>query len=457
MSKQNTAFHTSLPERMSYGVYFFGQAIFFMLISGFLQLYMTEIGIPALVVGGIFFAAKIWDAINDPIFGVIVDKSNLKKGKYIPWIRLSSFLIAITTVLLFAVPAGVSVQIKVIWVTVAYLLWDTSYTICDVPIFALATSMTEHINERDWLYLLNRFFLLVGGLTLSITLPLLYPAIGWTPAVIILSVIGLATMIPVGYKAKERFYTENEKSPRIRELASYLIHNKPLLIFNLAVVVMSLTNTAAAVQNYVAIYCLGGPQWISIMALISVLPMLVAIPVVRKMLSKVDKRNIFLGFSASSFCLGIAIYFIGYQNLGIYFTIAVIRAFLSSGATILVVMFTADCSEYGNYKTGERAQGVAFSIQTFSAKITMALSTAIGMTLLGLFGFVEGTGAVQTPQTIQRIWAMSTVFPAISGSVALLIILLFYKLRQRDVAVMMRLNAGEISREEAQSQFSRTY
>ena len=220
---------------------------------------------------------------------------------------------------------------------------------------------------------------------------------------------------------------------------------------------MSLTNTAAAVQNYVAIYCLGGPQWISIMALISVLPMLVAIPVVRKMLSKVDKRNIFLGFGLVSFLLDILIYFIGYQNLGVYFTIAVVRAFLSSGAGILVVMFTADCSEYGNYKTGERAQGVAFSIQTFSAKITMALSSAIGMTLLGLFGFVEGAVAQQTPQTIQRIWAMSTVFPAISGAAALLIILLFYKLRDKDIAVMMRLNTGEITREEAQQLFSRTY
>jgi len=457
MAKQNAAYHTSLSERMSYGLYFVGQLIFFTLISGFLQLYMTEIGIPATTVGIVFFIVKIWDAVNDPMFGVIVDKAHMKSGRYIPWVRLSTFLIPAATILLFAVPVNVSVQVKTIWIAVGYILWDTSYTICDVPIFALVTSMTDNIAERDWLYLLNRFFMFIGGVIVIVAIPLMYPNIGWTLSVVIISVFAMATMLPVGYKAKERFHTENDKNPSMRELASYLVHNKPLLVFNLAVIVSALTNTGGAVGNYVAIYCLGGPQWISVMGLVALLPALVAVVVVQKMLKAIDKRTIFLVFSAVSYLLGVVLYFAGYQNVVLYFSIAAVRAFLSSGAGILVVVFTADCSEYGNFKTGARAQGVAFSIQTFSAKITGALSTAIGMTLLGIFGFVEGTGAVQTERTIGWIWSMSTIFPLISGTVALLIILFFYKLRGKDVAVMMRVNTGEITAEEARGLFSRPY
>ena len=99
-NKKSINFVTGKFERFSYGLYFLGQLIFFGIITGFLQLYLTDSGIPATVVGGIFAVAKVWDAVNDPIFGVFVDKINLKKGKYIPWVRISTFLIPLTTMYL---------------------------------------------------------------------------------------------------------------------------------------------------------------------------------------------------------------------------------------------------------------------------------------------------------------------------------------------------------------------
>jgi len=117
-------------------------------------------------------------------------------------------------------------------------------------------------------------------------------------------------------------------------------------------------------------------------------------------------------------------------------------------------MFTADCAEYGHFVTGERAQGMAFSIQTFTAKITLAVSGAISMFLLGAVGFAEGEGAVQTQETVAWLWRMYTVIPVIAGLASFLILLLFYRLRDRDVSVMMKANSGEITREEALSQLS---
>ena len=347
-------FQTTRGERLSYGVYAFGQMTFFMIIGNFLQLYMTDSGIAAAVVGGIFIVAKVWDAVNDPLFGVIVDKARLKGGQFIPWLRLSTFLIPVVTILLFAVPSGASVQVKAIWAMVAYVLWDTSYTICDVPIFALATSMTDNLKERDWLYLLNRLFMFVGGLLVAALVPALYPSIGWTPTVAIMSVLAMATMLPVGYKAKERFFARSEVSPGVGELLRYLSKNRPLLVFNAALIVGALTNTASTMANYVAIYCLGSTRWITVLALVMTLPMLVSIVLAKELIKRVNKMTVVLTCQAGQLALGVVMFLAGYGNIPLFLSIIALRAMLISTATVLVAMFTADCVEYGHFVNGKR-------------------------------------------------------------------------------------------------------
>jgi sugar (glycoside-pentoside-hexuronide) transporter len=429
---------------------------FYMLITSFLQIYMTDIGIPAMVVGAIFIAAKGWDAINDPLFGVIVDKTNMKSGKFIPWVRLSTLLIPISTIFLFASPADISPQIKIIWAVCGYLLWDISYTICDVPIFALATSMTDTIKERDKLFVINRFFTLVGGILVTIAVPLIYPNIGWRMTAVIISVMAAATMIPIGFKAKERFFVDEEKNPSIKVLVKYFITNKPLLIFNGAIIVLSFTNMITAMQGYAAIYCLGGPQWISVVALVATLPMLIVVVFIQKLILKIEKRTVFLFALSSMLVVGVIIYFVGYDNIILFLVLVGIRALFAAVVSALILMFTADCAEYGNYVTGERAQGVAFSIQTFTAKITATLSSSIGMFILGFAGFVEGQGASQSPEVVTWIWRMYTIFPIVSGSITVLILLFGYKLRTNQVSVMIRCNKGEITKEEAEVLLSET-
>jgi sugar (glycoside-pentoside-hexuronide) transporter len=457
-SKSRIEFITGKFERFSYVVYFFGQLIFYGIVTGFLSVYLTDSGIPAVVVSGIYIVAKVWDAVNDPIFGVIVDKARLKRGKYVPWVRMSSFLIPAATVLMFAMPAGASLQVKTIWAALAYMLWDASYTLCDVPIFALATSMTDRIEERDWLYLTNRFFSFLGALAVLVGVPLLYPNIGWTATAVILGVVGLATMLPVGFAAKERFHVDTAaESPSIGALVKYLLKNKYLLVFNGALIVMSITNTSAVVSNYVAIHLLGGEQWIAILSLVTALPTIVSLVIVNWIIKKHDKRIVFFTAWAFMLIFYAITYFVGYKNTALFLGVTALKSLATGGAAALQIMFTADCTEYGHFVTGERAQGVAFSIQTFTAKLTAALSAAIGMFILGLVGFKEGAGAVQTPETLDWLWRLNTLVPIISGFAAFLMIVFGYKLRTDDVKLMMKANNGEIAREEAIAGFSREY
>jgi sugar (glycoside-pentoside-hexuronide) transporter len=457
--KQNSDFVTSWGERTSYGVYFVGQLFFYVIVTAFLQLYMTDIGIPAAVVGGVFIIAKIWDAVNDPIFGVIVDKVNLKKGKYIPWVQLSSILIPISTVIMFAVPSSLGLQLKIIWIFFAYLLWDTSYTLCDVPIYALATAMTDVMKERNSIIIYSKLFGLIGGLIALIAIPLAYPQIGWPATVIIIAILGMAAMLPVGYIAKERI-KGTEKEITVKELLTYLVKNKYLLIFSGTIILGSLSSTGGAVMNYAAIHCFGGPQWISILALAGAVPLLASVFLVQKVISRFNKFFVYNVCAGISLAGSVIVYFTGYTSaaaLPIFFTLYVAKGLLGGMAGPISTMIVADCAEYGTYKTGDRAQGMAFSIQTFTAKLTAALSGAVCMFVLGYAGFVAGEGAPQSPETIKTIWFLFTAAPAITGVIALVLMVRFYKLRDKDVEVMARYNKGILNREEADAAMSQRY
>jgi Na+/melibiose symporter-like transporter len=137
-----------------------------------------------------------------------------------------------------------------------------------------------------------------------------------------------------------------------------------------------------------------------------------------------------------------------------------------SATGILNFMFTPDCAEYGQYKTGINAKGITFAIQTFSAKITGAVSSSLGMFLLSLFNWKEITASdflelqklniQQPPEALNGLWITFALIPTI-GMILSAVLYLFYKLNDKDVQIMAKYNAGEISREEADSLLSRKY
>jgi Na+/melibiose symporter-like transporter len=113
-----------------------------------------------------------------------------------------------------------------------------------------------------------------------------------------------------------------------------------------------------------------------------------------------------------------------------------------------MMMFTSDFIEYGEFSTGKRLQGTAYSVQTFIFKFMTALSGAIVMFVMGAAGFIEGEGASQSAGVLQVIWALLSLFPALGAALSLPFFL-SYKLRDRDVQIMAKANIGEMSREEA--------
>ena len=453
---QDNAYITSRGERTSYGLYAFGAILSYYMIMSFLQLFMTDVGIPAVTVGFIFIIAKVWDAINDPLFGTLVDKLNPKGGKYKTWLRIASVAIPITTILLFIIPAEVSLQVKVIWSTAAYVLWDTAYTMYDVPMGAIVTAMTENQSERNKLYALSAFFVYLGGLLVAIVVPMLFPAIGWNMTGIIIGLLCLANMLALPGKAKERFVGTANEEMSFREIILSLFQNKYLLIFTLALFLSGITNFALSLNGYFAIHCLGGEAWITPLALSTAAPVLFAVLFVPKLLERFEKFTCAVAARIISITIDVLIIILGYKNVVLFLSLIVVKNLVLAVWSVAATIFIADFIEYGQFMHGKRTQGIAFSTRAFTNKLIVAITGALAMFGLAAYGFVEGAGVTQNQRTIDGIWTLYSVYPLIGSVSCLLVMLFFYRLRDNDVKLMIRCNNGEITRAEADAAMIRT-
>ncbi len=437
-------------EKTAFGVYFIGQLIMYGMVSSYISLFMTESGIAPFAVSAVLFAAKVWDAVNDPLFAVLIDRKKIFRHKYLSWVRISNLLIPLTTIFVFLMPQSFGDTAKIVWILCGYILWDLAYTLCDVPIHALATCMTDNVKERDSLFVRKTVFGYIGVL-ICLFVPMLYPRIGWAPTAVIMSAISLATMLPIGFNAQERFVNSPESEPSIKEMWHYLTSNKPLLIYMLASIVACLTATGGAAGNYVAIYLLGSEDYITYMALLAVPPAFLSIVLTKLLLKKYDKFYIYIASTICSILFSIIIFFTGYENIVLYLALCALKALLGGAGAVVGAMFIADCAEYGHFMTGQRNQGLAFSVQTFTAKFTSAISTAVGMLVLGLIGFQSGSGAAQTPETLRGLWYMNTLIPVVSTVAAVILLIFGYRLRTKDAQIMASANAGEITHTEAEA------
>ena len=459
-------FTTKLGERVSYWSYFVGQNIFYNVVTTFMATYLMMNGIDLGKIAVVTLIVKIWDAVNDPMFGIIFDKIKFKNGqKCLPWIRLSVGLVPISTVLIFIIPSGMAQSGKLIWFMIAYLLWDSSYTVCDVPIYSMVTTMTDNINERNTLMSLGRLFSGAGmGLSGMLCTLLVSEKVGlsFSPTVILLSVLGLLFMIPLCFAGKERNYHGEleDEAFSIKRMLMYLVHNKYLLIYYLGYLFANGLMTGNALSLFVSYYLFGSANFNIILGILSTVPSIVVallIPVVSK---RFDKFKLFFICNTVAAVLGLVMYFIGWQNKLLFIVLTVIRSLFTSVTGTLGFMFTPDCAEYGQYKTGVDAKGITFSIQTFTTKIAAAVASSLGLAILGFFDWtkieaesfadIEKLNIVQSATALNGLWVTYILVPSI-GLAITSFIYLFYRLRDKDVQIMAKCNAGEITREEAEN------
>ncbi|MBE6975572.1 MAG: hypothetical protein E7439_00005 [Ruminococcaceae bacterium] len=468
MKKQPAHYMTTFKERICYWTFFVGQNIYYNITAVFISTYLVMQGINPLWSGLVLLIVKIWDAINDPLFGFIFDKVKFKsKQKSLPWLRISTLLIPLVTIILFSIPSFLDEVGKLVWFGVAYVLWDTVYTLTDVPAYAMLNTMTDNLQERNTLLSVNRVFSGAGVLLYGILLPILT---NWNVSlgIAVLAIFSALTMIPVCIFCKERNYKPEEEDENFtpKQMLSYLGKNKYLLTYYGGYCATDALKTSNAVLLFVSFYLFGSSLYSIVLNVLNMVPGVFAAMAMPYLLKRFDKFKMLFWCNIVNIVLGFVIYFTGYQNQALFLTLTCIRTVPLSLVGILAFMFTPDCAEYGQYKSGISAKGITFAIQTFSVKITGAVSSALALFLLGMFSWVTveaesfeelaSMGIQQSAGALNGLWIVYALVPVI-GMIISTFFYLGYKLNDKDVQIMASCNAGQITRAEAEAQLSRKY
>ena len=389
----------SLKEKISYGLGAVGKDMVYMLSASYVLYYFQDIlGVSAVAMGIILLAARIFDAFNDPIMGVIVAKTNTKWGRFRPWLMIGTVTNAVVLFLMFAAPPALDGQGLVAYAAITYILWGVTYTMMDIPYWSMIPAFTRSGKEREGLTTLARSCAGVGSALVTIFTMMIVHAIGgnnermgfqWFALVIAVLFVIFITITCLTIKEKS---TVSMESPSVGQMFKALITNDQAMTIVIAIV---LINTSIYITSNLVIYFFkydfGGTGWYNSYTLfnmfggaIQILSMMVAYPLLRKKFTNVKIFYLTLGSAIIGYVALFAIAFINMSSVYVLF-IPGFFIFAANGVLqVLTTVFLANTVDYGELKNGRRDESVIFSMQTFVVKLASGVAAFIASICLSV-------------------------------------------------------------------------
>lgn len=425
----------------TYGLGSLGNNMIYAFISTYLlKFYTDSFGIAAGSVAILFLIARIWDAINDPIMGIIVDNTHTKLGKFRPYLLFVPFLMAVTTVLCFSKP-DLSPTLKLVYAYVTYIAWGMSFTAMDIPFWSMSAVLTQDINERNRLVMISRTFASVGFLIVNVlTLPLVDLLGSWA-AVGILYGLSCIVFTLITFKFSEEKITDARKEKQtLSKVLELFKANKPLRMLIYSMLIVETINAIRfSFTLYYLEYNLNAENMIPVMLGLYLLFTVIGSIISPFISEKIGKKQTAIYSSILLSLTASGMFFTGYDNIIPIFVWNSFNA-LSMGIMMIAQQsMVVDCVEYGQYKTGNRAEGMVFSTNIFKTKLATAFGGAIGAFSLSLIGYVPNV-----QQSVDTLDAMHQVFTIIPGVLSLLAILplLKYTLTEANYKKMLEEMKG---------------
>lgn len=432
-------------DYITYGISnFFGSSIAG-LAQGYLMIFYTSIlHINPLLVGTMFLVSKIWDGINDPIEGTIIDRTKGKRfGKLRTYLIYLSIPYAIMTVLLF-LPVRFPSPWNIVYMYVTYLIWCTLYTFVDAPLQALPSVVSPNPGERTKMISLGRLFGSAGGEIAMLIIALGFFITGsasmiYFSTAVILAVLGAVFLIFGGLKIKERIPSTPVETHNIFEGFRYLSRNKPLLLMIAGNFLSFFRNIISASIIYVVTYIFLKPSAQILFALPSMIGSLIGMLLPAFIGKKISSRKQYIYATILLSIIMAAVFAAGQIYLNIY-VIAALMFFYGIPTGMLNVVPTLMCTDtldYMEWKEGTRQEGISFSIMSLRSKVasgfkdfTMTLIlTWIGFSALGIGELIPGSSDLyqQSDKTKTGLFLMFTMIPAAFNLLSI-VPFFFYKL-----------------------------
>ena len=441
-----------LTEKIGYGFGDMASSMFWKLFGAYLMIFYTDVfGLPAAVVGTMFLITRIWDSAFDPIVGVVADRTHSRWGKFRPYLLWLAVPFGIIGILTFVTPDW-SPTGKLIYAYVTYSLMMMIYSAINVPYASLLGVMSPNPKERNTLSTYRMTFAYIGSfIALLLFMPLVNffsgnskeladQQTGWTMAVVVIAILCIVLFFGCFAWTKERVKPIKETQNPLKEDLKDLFKNKPwwiLLGAGVAALVFNSIRDGATVyyfkyfvveEDYATVSFFGmsfvlSGLYLALGQAANIIGVIAAAPVS----NRIGKRNTYMWAMIIATVLSVIFYWFDKDDLIWMFVFqALISVCAGSIFPVLWSMY-ADCADYSELKTGNRATGLIFSSSSMSQKFGWAIGTAVTGWLLGFFGFQAN--AVQSEEAISGIKMFLSFLPAI-GTILSVVFISMYPLTE---------------------------
>ena len=453
-----------LKEKIGYGFGDMASSMFWKLFGSYLMIFYTDVfGLPAAVVGTLFLVTRVWDSAFDPIVGVVADRTHTRWGKFRPYLLTLAVPFSVIGVLTFITPS-LNDSGKLIYAYVTYSLMMMVYSAINVPYASLLGVISADPKERNTLSTFRMAFAYVGSF---IALLLFMPMVnffsnhskeltnqqhGWTMAVIVIAVMCALLFIGCFALTKERVKPMREKQAPLKEDLKDLWKNRPwwiLLGAGVAALVFNSIRDGATVyyfkyfiveENYETVSFFGvsfvlSGLYLSIGQIANIAGVILAAPVS----NRIGKKQTYMGAMSIATILSIMFFWFDKDNMAMIFIFQILISICAGSVFPLLWSMYADCTDYSELKTGNRATGLIFSSSSMSQKFGWAIGSALTGWLLAYFGF--RANEVQNAEAIQGIKMFMSFLPAVGTVLSVLFISIYPLSEKKMVEISHTLNA----------------
>ena len=439
----------SLREKLSYGVAGAGGDLSYGMTNAFFSNFLTDnLKIRPGYLSGMFLLCRVWDGINDPMMGTLVDNTRTRLGRFRPWILTGGILNAIVLVMMFTNPGFVSGGVGAyVWATVTYLLWGMSYTIFDIPYWSFVPAMARDPKERNTIATIPRFFCGVGqGIVSLFTVAMVdklghgNEPLGFRRWAMILAGAYILLVVITVTGTKERYTPEKKESFTLKKAFITIKNNDQLLFFMVTAICF---NTGWYLTNGLGVYyfkhVLQRYELYAVFAAIVAAGQMLGLVLFNILSNKFTKRPVIVGAMGSS-AVGYLMLFLlrNYHgavisgSIDVGFVLFAFFAFVCSigiGAMFVAeTVMLADVVDYGEFKLGYRTDSIVFSMKSFLLKVAYSVQGLIMGVGLELGKYNTANAAVQPESAKTAICVMAFAIPVVLISLSFLVFYRKYKL-----------------------------
>lgn len=433
-------------EKVAYGFGDLASVLYWQTFMLYLTYFYTDVFIiPASVAATMFLITRLFDGINDPVMGLIADRTQTRWGKFRPWLLWLAVPFAISGVLVFTTP-DFTESGKIVWAYFTFITVMVMYTAINIPYTALLGVISPHSADRTAVSSMKFIFAFAAGILVSATLlPMTKylgggnDRLGWQYSFIIYGIAAIGFFLITFKGTKERVQPPSSQQSSVKRDIGELFTNKPWLILLATTIALVLfvairsSVTAHYFKYFVDASTLSlpflGTQLYSFETLVSAyntvgqVSSLLGVIVVVWVSKILGKKKTFILFFIVSIISTFLTYFLTANQLVFIYFLQFTGSVTGGPLSVLLWAMYADTADYGEWKRGRRATGLIFSASTMSQKFGWAIAAYISLTLMAGVGFQPNVA--QSPESLHGLLLLFSVIPAAVGVLALLIYLAY--------------------------------